>query len=326
MPRIEGMIIGIDETGHVAVGQTFVVAVVIIRPAALPTVTAKLARWEKLTRRALPGRPAEIKSTDLSDDHRRDFVNKVLVPSACDIRYFALLINVDEEALRWGEVQRDHYVTSTAEWETLVAADGRSKLANQLSNYGGWLRNTPPGMTVKATALNFAVTRGLNDAIGVSTAGGYDEELGELRIEIDQGFTRGSVERWQWLFRNFLMIATQSAPITMIDTWTDNHPFVRNFIDEQRGDYIRLKPAFPQRLSFVDSKESVAVRIADQVAGLLRRRYIDGQEAPYLRRMTEREVAPPVETLELGTEANAAPVGEITNLFARFDDLEPPPS
>jgi hypothetical protein len=320
------MIIGIDETGHVAVGQTFLVAVVLIRPAALPTVAARLDRWEKLTRRALPGRPAEIKSTDLSADHRRDFVNKVLVPPACDIRYFAQRINVDEEALRWGEIQRDRYVTSTADWEALAAADGRSKAANQLNNYGGWLRNTPPSMTVKAAALNYAVARGLNDAIGVSAAGAFDKELGELRIEIDQGFTSGSVERWQWLFRNFLMIATQSAPITMIDTWTDNHPFVRNFIDEQRGDYVSLKPAFRERLSFVDSKVSVAVRIADQVAGLLRRHYIDGQEAPYLRRMTEREVAPPVEVLELGPEANVAPVNEIRNLFARFDELEPPSS
>ncbi len=320
------MIIGIDETGHVAVGQRFVVAVALIRPTALPSVTARLERWEELTRRALPGRPAEIKSTALSEEARRDFVNKVLVSPAHDIRYFALLCDVDEEALRWGENQRDHYVSSTAGWETQAAAEGHSKLAKQLANFGGWLRNTPAGMTVKATTLSHAVTRGLNDGIGLSAAGQFDDELGELRFEIDQGFTRGSVERWQWLLRNFLMIATQSSPITMLDTWTESHPFVRTFIDERRGDYIRLKPAFAERFSFVDSKVSVAVRVADQVAGLLRRRYIDLRAAQYLDRMTEREVAPPLEVLEFAGDADVASEGEIKNLFAQFSELGPPPS
>ncbi len=322
---IEGMIIGIDETGHVAVGQRFVVAVALIRPSALPSVTARLERWESLTRRAFPSRPAEIKSTDLSEEARRDFVNKVLVSPAHDVRYFAVLCDVDEEALRWGETQQDHYVTSTAGWEAQATAAGHSKLANQLSNYGGWLRNTPAGMTVKATVLNYAVTRGLNDGIGLSAAGRFDEELSELRFEIDQGFTRGNVERWQWLLRNFLMIATQSAPITMLDTWTESHPFIRTFIDEQRGDYIRLKPAFAERFSFVDSKRSVAVRVADQVAGLLRRRYIDLRVASYLDRMTEREVAPPLEVLELTGDADVESEGAIQNLFARFSELGPPP-
>lgn len=320
------MIIGIDETGHVAVGQRFVIAVALIRPSALRAVSARLERWESLTRRGLPDRPAEIKSTALSDEARRDFVNKVLVSPAHDIRYFAVLCDVDDEALRWGEIQREHYVTSMAAWEAQAASAGNSKFANQLSNFGGWIRKTPAGMTVKAAALNHAVTRSLNDGIGLSVAGGFDDELGELRFEIDQGFTRGSVERWQWLLRNFLMIATQSTPITMIDTWTDRHPFVRTFIDEQRGEYIRLKPVFAERFSFVDSKESTAVRIADQVAGLLRRRYVDLQTAPYLDRMTELEVAPPLEVLKLADDADVAPDAEVKNLFARFSELGPPPA
>jgi hypothetical protein len=319
------MIIGIDETGHVALGQRFVVAVALIRPSALPSVTSRLERWEDLTRRALPGRPAEIKSTALSEEARRDFVNKVLVSPAHDIWYFAVLCDVDEETLRWGEIQRDHYVTSMAGWEAQAAAAGHSKFARQLSNFGGWLRNTPPGMTVKATTLNHVVTRGLNDGVGLSAAGRFDEELGALRFEIDQGFTRGSVERWQWLLRNFLMIATQSSPITMLNSWTESHPFVRTFIDEQRGDYIRLKPAFAERFNFVDSKVSVAVRVADQVAGLLRRRYVDLRAAPYLDRMTEREVPPPLEVLEFAGEADVASEAEIKNLFAQFSELAPPP-
>jgi hypothetical protein len=320
------MIIGIDETGHVAVGQRFVVAVALIRPTALPSVTGRLERWEKLTRRGLPGRPTEIKSTALTEEARRDFVNKVLVSPVRDIWYFAVLCDVDEETLRWGEIQRDRYVNSTAGWASQAAAEGHSKLAKQLSNFGGWLRNTPPGMTVKMATLNHAVTRALNDGIGLSAAGGFDEELGDLRFEIDQGFTRGSVERWQWVLRNFLMIATQSSPIPMLDTWTESHPFVRTFIDEQRGDYIRLKPAFAERFSFVDSNVSVAVRVADQVAGLLRRRYVNQRAAPYLDRMTERTVAPALEVLQLTGDAEVAGGGEIENLFARFSELGPPPS
>jgi hypothetical protein len=319
------MIIGIDETGHVAVGQRFVVAVALIRPSALPSVTARLERWENLTRRSIPGHPAEIKSTALSEEARRDFVNKVLVSPARDIWYFAVLCDVDEAALRWGQIQQDHYVASTVSWAAQAAEAGQSKFANQLSNFGGWLRNTPAGMTVKAMTLNHAVTRGLNDGIVLSAAGRFDEELGELRFEIDQGFTRGSVERWQWLHRNFLMIATQSSPITFLDTWTEDHPFVRSFVDEQRGDFIRLKPAFAERFSFVDSKASVAVRMADQVAGLLRRRYVDRRAAPYLERMTEREVAPPLEVLEPTGDAEVASEGEIENLFAQFSELGPPP-
>lgn len=318
------MIIGIDETGHVAIGQRFIVVVVLIRPTALSSVTARLDRWEELTRRGVPGRPPEIKSTALTEKARKAFVNKVLVSPARDICYFAVLCDVDEDTLRWGEIQRDRYVNSTLGWASRAAAEGHSKLANHLDNLGGWLRQTPPGMTVKMTTLNHAVARGLNDAIGLSAAGRFDEELGGLRFEIDQGFTRGSVERWQWVLRNFLMIATQSSPIPMLDTWTKSHPFVRAFIDEQRDDYVRLKPAFAERFSFVDSNTSVAVRVADQVAGLLRRRIVDQRAAPYLDRMAERTVHPSLEVLQLGDGGDVEAGREIENLFARFSELVPP--
>jgi hypothetical protein len=121
------------------------------------------------------------------------------------------------------------------------------------------------------------------------------------------------------------MIATQTSPVIMIDTWTESHPFVRTFVDEQRGDYIRLTPAFARRFSFVDSKESVAVRVADQVAGLLRSRYLN-QRGAYFDRMTQRAVAPSLEVLELDGDVDDATQAEIRNLFAQFSELGPPPS
>lgn len=315
------MLIGVDETGTVASGERFIVAVALIRPSSLAVVTSRLERWEALTRRRIPGRPEEVKSTALNDEARKRFVNKVLLGN--DIFYYCVELDVDDHVLEWGEHQRAAYLRTIEREITTARGEGRTKMANQLTTMAGWVRRTPPGMMIKMTALNCAIAKCLNQAIGTSVAYEFDEELADLRFSIDEGFIRGGPDFWKDLLRSNLMQATQREPTIEITTWPADHPFLATFVEESVGDYRQMSNECKRRFEFRDSTESVEVRVADQIAGLLRRRRIAGDNRPYLDAMARRALKPETIHLTFGDlaafELGSPP--DIQNLYEVIRDL-----
>ena len=320
------MLIGIDETGTVVAGETFIIAAALIRPTSIQRAEGSLRRWEETTRRRLPGRPDEIKSSVLDEEARRDFVNKVLWPEGNGIRYFAVAAEIDDRVLAWGAAQRDRFVSGLVEVEKEARGRGVDKYANSVRTLTGWMRKTTPGMTIKMMMLGVAAAKAVNMSIVTSVREGFDEELGDLRCYIDQGFVRGGPERWRYMFRNHLMQATQTDPPILIDTWGPNHPFLATFVSDQRGDYMRLTPEFGQRFDFYDSRDASAVRLADIVAGLIRSKAINKSRAPWGARAWERSVGDGIDWLDFTHTEDFSDEVEtgLVNLFEEWHELADP--
>src|ERR1039458_1937871 len=221
------MIIGIDDTGNAVSGQKFLVSVVFIRPSSMPELTSTFERWKKLSRRKIKDHPGEIKSTDLTDDMYKDFINKVVFAPGVSLWYNAFGVMVDDYALEWSERQRDRFVEQYRAEIPIAMKEGRVKWAKQTENLAGWIRSTSPGMQIKMGVLDIAFLASINQAIVESTLGKFDEELGELRWDIDLGFLKDkSTMYWKELLRSGLIQASQREPIIQITEWPKEHPFL----------------------------------------------------------------------------------------------------
>ncbi len=315
------MLIGIDDTGGTAIGERFLAVAAFVRPSSMDRVAADFIRWETVTRRGIPRRPTEIKSTLLSEGDRRSFVNDVLAPHRAKLFYRGVGIDVDSHVLAWAEKQRDRTVGQIDGELAKARSDGRKRFANQLTTLRGWMRKTSPAMFVKTMVLNSLVVGSINQAIGTSVALDFDDELGHLRFSIDHGFTRGAPDFWRFVLGSYLMSETQREQVIYIDSWTADHPFLATFVEEIVGPYVMLSQEFKNRINFRDSRDLTEIRIADQIAGLLRRRYVAGDSEPYLRRMKDCALRPEMTLLQVGDLAEFDEPATGLNVFLEIERL-----
>jgi len=265
------------------------VALTLIRPSSLAALSDAFERWKQLCRRKIPGRPEEIKSTQLSDEMCRSFVNKVVFAPGVYMWYCVYGVDVDGTTLEWGRLQRDHFASQYRAQIPIARAEGREKWARQAATLAGWIGSTPPRMQIKMAVLNVAVLQSLNQAIVESVVGGFDRELGELSWAIDLGFLKDrSTSFWKELLRSGMAQVSQREPIIQITDWPADHPFLVEFVSEGRGKYTKLNPELPKRIDFHDSSDSIEIQVADIIAGIMRKKYIDGWRRPYMTKLKER--------------------------------------
>jgi hypothetical protein len=157
--------------------------------------------------------------------------------------------------------------------------------------------------------------KSLNQSIVESVVGGFDRELGELRWSIDLGFLKDrSTSFWKELLRSGLIQVSQREPIIQITDWPSDHPFLVQFVSEGRGKYTKLKPEFRKRIDFYDSSESIDIQMADIIAGIMRKKYIDEWSHPYMTKLKERRLRKESGELHLLQFAD----------LKRFNDPRPP--
>jgi hypothetical protein len=283
------MIVGIDDTGTVALGEEFYMAMVFIRPSQLDNLSVAFLRWEDLCRRKIKGRPKELKSTYLSEAMYKDFINEVMLNSAHPVYYRGYKIAVDQKMLDWGEKQKARYIAQYNDEIPKAAKDGRPKWAKQAITLTGWLKGTPNGMMIKMQVLNTALTDALNNAVGLSAAQGFDHELDDYRIMIDEGFIKDKgVTFWKEILRSNSISGSARKPMPWLDTWDDNHPFVKTFVEKTKDSGVLFKPEFSKRFNFHSSSDEAVVRIADVMAGILRKQYIEGWDDPILDKLKKK--------------------------------------
>jgi len=297
--------------------------VALIRPSAINRVTETLTQWENATRLRLPDQPEEIKSSALDDEGRQSFVESVLLPEANGICYFAVAASITQTVIDWGKTLRDHWIENMDKAIAVAKEDGRNRFANEMTSTRGWLRSTSGAMMIKMSILNAAIARSLRQATGTSFALGFDDELGELRYFIDRGFIRSAPDFWKDVLRSSLMHATQIEPIVVVDTWDDTHPFMSTFVERTVEDFIQLTPEFRNRFEFYDSRDSIPIRIADIIAGLLRRRFINDDSSPYLIDMKRRATPPERTILKFEDLRNRSESGQtIVNIYEEVARIE----
>lgn len=269
------MIIGIDDTGTVVEGEPFIVSIIFIRPSQFSNLIMSFKRWEKLTRKDIPDSPVEIKSTDLTDKMYRSFIKKIILNPQHPIHYRGFMINTDTSMLEHAEKQKTRYITQYEAAIKEAEKNGRTKWAKQAKTLTGWIRKTPNGLVLKMGVLNKAIPDAIVNAIGFSAVNDFDDELGELSIEIDEGFIKDkAINFWKEILRSNIISSTLTNPMPHLDTWTDEHPFIKAFYQETHGEFVVLSPEFPKRINFYQSSDSVAIRIADIVAGIMRKKYL----------------------------------------------------
>lgn len=138
--------------------------------------------------------------------------------------------------------------------------------------------------------LGTIVSRFIEHAMPLAILNGFDRELAHLQVLIDRGYVKqDDLPRWRELLRNAIINESQLHPIVTLDTWTDDHPFLRKFVENGGNGATLLKPAFRDAIDFCDSEATPEVRIADVVASLIYRSQIRAERlASYetLRRLS----------------------------------------
>lgn len=279
------MIVAFDDTGTPTEGERFMVTAVYIQPSTWPAVLSAFERWKKLTRRKINGRPQEIKSTDLTDEMYKDFVNSVVFCPGSTIWHMTYAIDVDKHAIEWSKKQFEVYVEGYQKEIDIAKADpARKKWANEATTLMGWLRKTPHVYAIKMQVLNMAITDSINSAIGLSTVNRHDDELTDFMMYIDLGFIKDKATIfWKHMLANHVA----QTPLYTVEGWPEDHPFYATFVGETRGDICRFNTEFSKRIDFYDSSTSPEVQIADIFAGLMRQRYIYDLERAYLTRLLQ---------------------------------------
>jgi hypothetical protein len=269
------VIVAIDESGDFRVGSVGVWAAVFIRPSALEAISAAHVAWERDARRAL-GVSNELKGSQLDDEWASAFVRRVMSGSGgSPIEYRCVAVEVSSANFAAMAVQREVFGEGYDSWAETLETDGKpgaSRRANAVRNLAAWVRALSDHQALKLMTLSHFVPTCVEWAIGRSCAARFDDELGDLAVWIDSGYIpRSQISAWREVLRNAFINTTHDRPIVYLDSWTADHPFLQRFVEVPRGTGLILKPAFKEMIEFRESSSTVAVRIADVVASVVRR-------------------------------------------------------
>ena len=145
--------------------------------------------------------------------------------------------------------------------------------ASKVRSLMEWCAALSSARMVRMVTLMSTLSAILEAAIGYSASGGFDDELDRLAVHIDQGYVRQpELANWRELLRNALYEMSETHPIPLLDTWTDDHPFLRTFAERRLADdLVGFNSAFGDIFNFCSSETDTVVRLADVVASVFRR-------------------------------------------------------
>jgi hypothetical protein len=187
------------------------------------------------------------------------------------------------------EAQRRFFLEDYRRWSDTLRASNNQRGARSLEQHSEWISARPPVHILKLVMLGTILTTLIEWAMPQAILGGFDNELEHLQVLIDRGYVKqDDLPRWREVLRNAIINESQAHPLATLDTWTDDHPFLRKFIETGGNGATLLKPAFREMIDFHDSMATPEVRIADVVSNLIYRAEISGeplQSYTHLRRL-----------------------------------------
>lgn len=272
------MIIGVDESGDFRLGSRGLFVGVFIRPRERDDIVHLYRAWEGRVRTAL-GLTNELKGHALTDSWARPLFRDVLAyDGRRRVRYLAFAVDVSRANLDAMEVQRQFFQEDYGRWANDLRAGDEAKRALWVEQHAEWTRVRPPVQILKLVMLGTIVTTLVEWALPQAILGGFDHELEHLQVLIDRGYVKqGDLPRWRELLRTAIINESHAHPLPILDTWTDDHPFLRKFIESRGNGPILLKPAFREMIDFHDSVATPEVRIADVLASLIYRATITAE-------------------------------------------------
>jgi hypothetical protein len=271
--------IGIDDVGSfTATGGRAYIAAAIVRPGRSEEARRLLRAWEKEIPAESKTPGGEVKGHLVPEEALHRFIYEVMLASDPPLRYECAGVDLSPETFAAIEGQQAHTAEQMRAGIEMYRSQGPDfyKIANRYANMLGWWENLSLDQVLHITMLTHVIPTTLNFGIGWSAANGFDDELGDLRFKLDQGFISTSDEKklfWKDMLRSHLWQATKTGGgLITIEEWEEDHPFLETFIEGDLGDgRVVLAPEFRNRIDFYKSHETFEVRLADVIGSIVRR-------------------------------------------------------
>jgi hypothetical protein len=273
------MHIGIDDIGAFsAQGGRAYIAAAFVRPNRSTATHELLRSWEKGVPNDSRTSGGEVKGHLVPDELLIQFIDYVMLKADPPLRYECAGVDLDPQTFAAINGQRRLTVEQMRAGIEHYRAQGDAfrKIANRYDNMLGWWQKLTDGQLLQVLMLSHIIPPALNFAIGWSTANGFDDELGDLRFKLDEGFLSTSNEKkvfWKDMLRSHLWQATKTrGALITIKEWGDDHPFLKTFVARDLGDgKVELTPEFRERIAFYKSHETFEIRLADIIGNIVRR-------------------------------------------------------
>jgi len=284
------MIIGVDESGDFSHGTRALFVGVYLRPSERDRIVDDFKAWEREVRRALSLKN-ELKGYSVTDEWAHVFVHDVLAnKSHYPVRYLAFGVDMNDATYAAMAVQREIFVDAYERWAAAARDSDNIGAARGAEEQGTWARTRSDTQLLKLVMLGTVITRMLEWAMPQAILNGFDSELEHLKVLVDRGYVKhDDLSRWRELLRNAIINESQEHPLSTLDTWRDDHPFLTKFIAKGGNGPTLFTPAFRETINFYDSEATPEVRIADVVASLVYRAEI--KREPLLSYTKLRELA-----------------------------------
>ncbi|MEA2492805.1 MAG: hypothetical protein QOJ29_716 [Thermoleophilaceae bacterium] len=269
-----------DESGDFRANSRGLFVGVFLRPSERDELVDRYRSWEQRVRRNL-GLKNELKGHSVNDSAAKRLFRDVLAyESQFRVRYLAFAVDVDDDNLRGMEAQRQFFLEDYGSWADQLRADDETKRVAWVEQHAEWCRHVPPTQLLKLVTLGSIIPTLVEHALPMATLGGYDEELEHLQVLIDRGYVKqDDLPRWRELLRNAFINETGTHPWAFLDTWTEDHPFLRKFIESRSDDGpTRMKAAWREAIDFHDSVATPEIRIADVLASIIYRATMHGEK------------------------------------------------
>ena len=227
-------------------------------------------RWESSIDSSLKNHKGEFKSYQLSNDKLHEFLLNVVISDPI-IGITPVCVKTSLNPREVIKKHKDLHLAGINNGVLKYLKLGKKRHAMIYSQFANWYRKLSYSQFMKIILLGKCMFSALQNAIGHSISGGYDEELVDLRYLIDRIFLKGLEQNsfWHELIRNQLYAYSVKSPVPCLIEWRDNnHPFYEKY---HRGDHYDLNSIFWENTKFMDSHENIEIRIADAICTILNR-------------------------------------------------------
>jgi len=275
------MIIGIDETGNFdetsELRHFFIAAFIETENGKLEKKEKQFLNWERSLPLSVKNSQGEVKGSFLNIVQLQSFIHDVAFEPPLIRTSFVSIVPSNNpftliEKYRLFEIRQAEY-----NYQMYLSKGSKKRNINFLDNYVKWLKKRSVRDYLKMSCLKHLLKDTFHNAVVLSILNDRIEETLNFSYKIDRDFLTEENIFWEHYSRMSIRNYTQRNPFPVLDTWDDNHPFIKKYLlndDDKSGININL---IYKNLKFLNSKDHFEIRIADLIGIIINRFYNKGQ-------------------------------------------------
>lgn len=275
------MIIGIDETGNFdensELRHLFIAAFIETENGKLDIKRKQFYEWEASIPDRYKTTKGEIKGNSLPIEHLQHFLKQVVFEMPL-IRTSVVSI-IPKKNIK-ALIEKHHvFEVRQAEYNHHVFSTRGSKKynINFLDSYSKWLKKRSLRDYIKMHCLKHLLKDTFHNAVIHCILNERMEETLNFSYKIDRDFLTEENIYWEHYSKSSIENYTKSNPFVVLDTWDDDHPFIKKYMFNVNGrSLINIKTIY-ENLRFLDSKDNFEIRIAD-IIGIVYNRFFNRNE------------------------------------------------